>query len=446
MITRKLLNKFASDTALVGASDAVSLMISEWRFKTTPDMTGKPPSAYTDKAGMADDLSFAELAQVVAGVLRAYPEYSYTQWPSNKIEAGLLALREFDRTIHTSEMDVSGFCDLCRITVAAMVKLNEEGGVWMPVAVPWMREILETNLDLLDVPSFAQFVEQGNAFDKRYLTNDEYPDKRVFAPNLGLPLTFYKTATVNQGLRAVINHCFDMKPHDSISLQDALANTPAVLRMAGMMNDLHFHGVKMPAYQKSLALTGQLIHIFSSSLRHSLADSDSKKVSDAIRALVDMTMTPVKKVGKIKENRFRPGHTSKTVVYWSPAESARGYAKMLLQSCEAIEDLDLDPETQKSIERFRFQVGQDAYQALENVLPYLNKPDGSAGAVAYFTLATCISPDEKRAELERSYLSKLEKAELAALIASLPSKVARVRLMKLNPEVKGTVLMSDLGL
>ena len=445
MITRKLLNQFAADAVSYGPAMAVNNIISEWRFTTTPVMDNSAPSAYTDRAPLADDLGYAEFSDIYGHVLHGHPDNPLSYATSNRTEAGLLALRVFDREKHTSERDIAGFCDLFDKTTRAMVTLHGAHAPWMWVAVPWMREVLEVNMDIMRPSSFAQFVHEGASFNRRYLgTNQEYLDNRIFSNDPGLK--FDDETTANQGLRALINNCFGLKRSDEISLSQAGENKAALMSLSKVLNELHQLKVTAPAYKKDLILTAELITLFSQASGRDQGESSAREMASAIASLVDMTMTPVKSVGQIRENRFRPGFTEKQVAYWSTTATANSLASALPRLIGRMPEDHAESIVQSAIDRFRLQVGKDAYQALANAIPHMLKKGGKPPAAAYFKIAAEVSRDAANPDVEASYLSNLETQEIADLISSLSDRKLKVRLMKRNPEVKGDVLSNELGL
>lgn len=445
MITRKLLNEFAAEAVSYGPAMAVNNIISRWRFTTTPVMDNSAPGAYVDRSPLADDLTYAEFSDVYGHVLHGHPDDPLSYATSNRTEAGLLALRAFDRERHLSERDVSGFCDLFEKTTRAMVTLHDAQAPWMWVAVPWMREVLEVNMDIMRPSSFAQFVHEGTSFNRRYLgLNQEYLDNRIFSTDQNLK--FDNHAAANQGLRALINNCFNLKRTDEISLGQAQQKETGVLRLAKVLNELHKQKVTAPAYKKDLILTAELITLLSYASLTTQSASSAADLNKAIVSLVDMTMTPVKNVGQIRQNRFRPGFTEKRVTFWSTTETAASLASALPRLICGLPEAHPEPGAKAAIDRFRHQVGKDAYQALANAVPYMLNKGGKPPAAAYFKIAVEVSGSEIDPEIENAYLSNLEIEEIVDLIGTLSGNKHKVRLMKRNPEVKGDVLSNDLGM
>lgn len=445
MITRKLLNEFAANAVSYGPAMAVNNVISEWRFTTTPEMNNSAPSAYTDRSPLANDLTYAEFSDVFGQVLHGHPDNPLTYSITNRTEAGLLALRAFDREKHASERDVSGFCNLFEKTTRAMVAMHDAKSIWMWTSVPWMREVLEVNMDLMRTSSFAQFIHEGSSFSRRYLgLNQEYLDNRIFTTGPGLD--FDSQTTANQGLRSLINNCFDLKRSDSITIDRALENEVGVRRLAKVLNELHQMKVTAPAYQKDLILTAELITLFSKAHTRMSSEVSANELSTSIGSLVNMAMTPVKSIGKIRQNLFRPGYTEKQVSFWSTTATAESMASVLPRLIREMPENHPDSIARSAIERFRHQVGKDAYQALANAIPHMHKKTGKPPAAAYFKIAVEVSGGRIDEGVENSYLSNLQTKEIADLIGTLSGNKHKVRLMKRNPEVKGDVLSNDLGM
>lgn len=444
MITRKLLNEFASNAVKLGPAEAVHFMIGDWRFQSTPMMDSSAPSAYTDRAPLADDVSYAEFSDIFRNVLQGHPDQPTTYSGSNRTEAGLMALRVFDRDKHTSEWDIRGFSAIFEATTKAMISMKDARVPWVPVCVPWMREILETNMDIMPTQSFAQFIHEGSAFNSYYRGgNEQYLDTRIFSDDPSLQ--FHKITAMDQGLRALVNHCFDLKIGDAVNLSTAMQNESGILRLAKVVNELHGQGVSVHAYQKNLLLTAELL-----TLLHTAADKSSApeaaQMHKAIGALVEMTMRPAKRVGKIRENRLRPRYTAERLTFWSVTESVESLATAIPKLCATFPVDHPVKGVQEALNRFRSQIGHDAYQALHNMTPHMANKKTEDYPRAYFKLAVNVSPEGVESQPSHTYLSKLDKKDLADLIGTLSSEKAKRSLMRQHPGVKGAVLMNDMGM
>lgn len=445
MITRKLLNEFASNAVRYGPGEAVHRMLGEWRFQSTPMMDNSAPSAYTDRAVLDVDLGYAEFADIVGHVQKGHPDQAGAYSFSNKTEAGLMALRVFDRTTHTSDRDIAVFSAIFEATTNAMIRMHDAKVPWMTVSVPWMREILETNMDIMPVHRFRAFIHESSLFNQKYIGGSEqYLDSRIFADDQDLK--FGALTFLDQGLRAIVNNCFNLKVGEHITVQKAVENESGVLRLAQIINDLHALKVTTPAYQKNLILTGELMTILSevAEKRQDLAEVSA--IHTAIQSLVDMTMTPIRKVGQIRENRLRPRHTAERLRFWSTTDSVDSLSRLLPRLCSDLPFNHADKGVQEAMERFRRQISHDAYQAVHNMTPHASNKRAKEYPLAYFRLAVDVSPEGVDSEISFAYLSKLEKDDLANMIGTLSSNEAKVRLMKQHPGVKGAVLMNDLGM
>lgn len=447
MITKHDLSRTQEMLVSKGPAATAHDMVSSWRFASTPMMDNSAPSAYTDRAPIAPDVTYEQMASVVIDVMRGLPDNPTGYAASNKAEIGLIALRVFDRGQPYTQQDLDKFSEIFARTTQTMVASNDQKLMWQPVCVPWMREILETNMDLMPVSDFKQFIHESSDFNRHYTGgNANYLDRRLF--NLQPDMTVYPSLTMNQGLRAVVSNCFGLKRSDSLSLNEAIqsAFVPGIIRLAKVLNALKKTNVTFPAYQADLALTSELIVILGAGAKKCQYVSESLEIEEAIVSLVNMTMSPVKKVGAIRENRFRPGYTAKTIKFWMVSNAADALSTILGRMCSAMPTSFIDSDAHSAVERFKHQVAQNAFQALSNVIPYMDKADGIRGAATYFKLGLEVSVEGVPADVENAYLSKLSKADLADLVGSLQSKETRDRLMRLNPEIKGKVLMNDLGL
>lgn len=445
MITRKLLNQFASNAVRLGPAGATHLMLSDWKFQNTPVMDNSAPSAYTDRAILEDGLSYAEFSDIVSHVLRGHPDQPSVYSWSNKTEAGLMALRVFDRMKHVTERDVAGFCEIFDATTKAMIALHDSKAPWFPVLVPWMREILETNLDLMPTHKFKRFVHESSLLNRHYVGgNEKYLDSRIFADDQDLK--FSNLTFLDQGLRALVNNCFGLKIGDHISMSQAAENEVGVFRLARVINDLHKQKVTTPAYQKNLVLTGELLTILAQAGGRSESPVAVAEINRAIQSLVDMTMTPVRRVGQIRENRLRPRYTAERLRFWSTTDTVNSFVRLLPRICLDLPIEHQDKGVRDALHRFRSQVGHDAYQALQNMTQHMANKKAKDYPLAYFKLAVEVSPEDVGSQVSHDYLSKLESNDLAELISTLSNKEAKLRLMRQHPAAKGAVLMNELGM
>lgn len=408
-------------------------------------MDNSAPSAYTDRTPLAEDVNYAEFADVFSEILRRYPKNAFDYPLSNITEAGLLALRVFDGKKHTSEQDVEAFCGLYEATTKAMVELFEGQSPWMWVSVPWMREILEVNAGVMRPASFANFVQVGSTFNSKYVgSNKEYLAEKNFTTDSESETSDQVTA--NQGMQALVSHCFGRGRGDWVSLDQARSDEEGLLRLAGILNNLHDLKVVAPAYKKDLIVVGELLTLLSEASDRTQGTQANEILSKAASSLVDMAMSPQKSIGKIRENRFRPGYTSKNLAFWSTAAMANSLASVLPAICNRLPSEHSNPEVQGAIDRYRHQIGKDAFQALSNAIPYFENKGGKPFPAAYFKIALEVNGEIGDQAVESAYLSKLEAQELAELISSLSSTKHRIRLMKQRPDVKGDVLALDLGM
>lgn len=440
MITQDAVQKMREQLVSLGPAAAAHNLISDWRFTTTPVMDNSAPSAYTDRATLAAGVSYAEMGAAVLGLLRVLPDSPMEYAASNKAEVGLIALRIFNRAEHQSPDDIKAFSEIFAKTTRDLICLADGGNPWLYTSVPWMREVLETNLDLLPASSFAQFVHDSPDFNRFYGHIDAYLDRRSFIP--GPNLEDQKSLVANQGIKAVVNGCFGLSKDQQISIGDASSDVVAVSRLSRILQDLEKAKVVIPAYQLDLAVTAQLIDIMLKASEKAEPDT-AGEIESGIVSLVAMTTS--KKLGSIRENAFRPGYTAKPLKFWAVSDALEGIAETLIQSISSYDYQHRGKGLQAALNRFISKVASNAFQALDCVIPSLSKPDGLRGSSAYFRVGVELMPGMDKSNAIGKLFAASDKDRKAELIASIRSEDARLRLIKQNPAVKGAVLMSDLG-
>ena len=421
---------------------------------STPCMDDKGPSAYTDKVTLELGVKYSVFADLVLEIQGKHPNNSlHFVSKTQKIEAGLWALRAFDREVHTSEVDAFFFSQIYQTTTDLMIQSIKTHDVWQSVSLPWMREILEKNIDLMTVASYADFVQAGNTFTKNYTGGgSNFLDKRLFSDLV--PYLHYNAVPMNQGLIALVNSSFGIKRDDPVVLSDltASARRPQAVTLAKAISGLYAHGARMPAYQLDLALTADLLVILNNAATATVNDEDRHALDRGLVELVDMTMTPVKKIGPMRENRFRAGFTNKNPTFWLPYAPQAGLCTVLASRCAALVPADRPQDVANALSRFINQVRHDAFQGMENALSgndssNYNKTFLADVACDYFKLGHEIDPEAAPAELEARLVERLIKEEkLSKLVSGISHVPTKARLMRENPSVRGKVLMDELGL
>jgi hypothetical protein len=421
---------------------------------STPCMDDKGPSAYTDKVTLEPGVKYSVFADVVLEIQGKHANDGLNFFSKNqKVESGLWAMRAFDREVHNSQVDVFFFSQIFRTTTDLMIQTIKTQDLWYTVSLPWMREILEKNIDLMPVASYADFIQDGNTFSKYYTGSSEaFLDKRLFSDPV--PYLHYNAVPMNQGLIGLVNSSFGIKRDDPVQLSDLMASprVPQAVTLAKAISALYAHGTRMPAYQLDLALTADVLLIMNNAATATLPDEDRTALDRAIVELVDMTMTPVKKIGPMRENRFRAGYTDKNPTFWLPHAPQAGLCTVLASRCVVLNASDRSQDVSNALSRFTEQVRHDAFQAMNNAL---SANDSSSYAKTflpdvacdYFKLGLAINPEAVPTELEAKLVERLIKEEkLTKLVSGLKHEPTRARLLRENPSVKGKVLMDELGL
>jgi hypothetical protein len=455
MITAQHLDKIKNLLDTNGPGEAgYQLLTDAAAHPTTPCMDDKGPSAFTDTVTLEPGVKYSVFADVVLEIQGKHQNSGfYNLTKTQKIESGLWAMRAFDREVHTSEVDAFFFSQVYRSTTDLMIHSIKTSDLWQPVCLPWMREILEKNIDLMPVASYADFVQAGNTFTKHYTGGAQnFLDKRLFSDLV--PYLHYHAVPMNQGLIALVNSSFGIKRDDPVHLSDMTASARKLqaLTLANAISALYAHGTRMPAYQLDLALTADLLVIMNQAAMATVNDQDRSALDQAIVELVDMTMTPVKKIGPMRENRFRSGFTNKNPTFWLPHAPQAGLCTVLTSRCASLASFERPQGVSTALSRFINQVRHDAFQGVENALngndsSNYNKTYLAEVACDYYKLGHEIDPDSAPAELEARLVARLIKDEkLTRLVSGLSHAPTKARLMRENPSVKGKVLMDELGL
>jgi uncharacterized protein YqcC (DUF446 family) len=420
---------------------------------STPCMDNRGPSAYTDKVTLQDTIKYSVFANIALEIQQRRSDGLYHFSTGNKIETGLWVLRAFDREVHTSEVDAYFFAKLFKSTTDQMIKTIATQDIWQSVCLPWMREILEKNIDLMATPSYAPFIQEGNTFNKHYQGNSAaFLDKRLFSEPT--PFVNYNDVPINQGLRALVNASFKLQRDDVLKITGL--TTPSRLAqtvtLAKTLSGLHEHGVKVPAYQLDLALTADLLLILNNAAMAVTTEEDRNTLNRAIVDLVDMTVGPAKKKQSLRDNHFRAGYTNKNTMLWLPHIPQAGLCRVLGHRCVALMAGERPVEVSKALSRFTGQVRFDAFQAMDNVLSCVDssryaKAYQADAACDYFKLGINIDSESVPAEAEAKLLELLKREDkLIKLVSGLSHEPTKRRLLQENPALKGKVLMDELGL
>lgn len=392
-----------------------------------------------------DDLPFSEFASYCNSLMHNANPVSLGWEQGITIRLGINAMKCFRRGI--DEEGIKDFCALFEL-VQGYMRAERDTAIkgknrWENIWLAEMSGLLATHIDLMPVESYEKFLTNASSYGFIEQFDSQCFDNELFDPNHCFGE--YKNCHLNQGFKAILNHCFTK--HISIPIDDPSIRASALVKLSILLDRIDQHGIRMMAYQVDMLLIAQTMSLMTRCYEEN-ADKDTKDIlAKGISSLANIALRDIGERHSMRRNSFRPPNALTQWQKWLDRKPLRDLCSKISKASQAMRLNEDEPLVASAVRRFRLQVLTDALYAQESCSRHIKSSSRFSGTTALFSRMSEVMTLECSDQLHcKNVMAEFPKKSKSTIISFLPEGELKKELLLKYSRARGEVLSFSLGL